>query len=196
MDIGRHLVDRLATAQTTTSCDNLPIPARLPVDKPLFDMPNSMIAVLDRDLVAAGIARRTEDGRIDKRDEQSRAFDGHGFRTTFNSLLAPVGVPLTMHRILMRHAAESVTDENYADAKLIDLYAALANLPKLPLDGTNDPTSNRPTGTSDVASWLAPSVYNSGTSVADVDKSPTLVGVGSSTVGVAETVENKCFLNR
>ncbi len=195
VDIGRHLVERLATAQKAASRGKLPIPAQLPADQPLFDMPQAMIAVLDRDLVAAGIARRTEDGRIDKRDERGRSFDVHAFRTTFNSLLAAAGVPLTTRRILMRHAAESVTDEHYADAKLIDLWAALANLPSLPLDGTNEPASHRATGTSDASSWLAPmlapNLDNSGASVANVDKTTVSGRVGSSTVSVAKTPGNK-----
>ena len=106
-------------------------------------MPGDAIRVLDRDLLAAGLARcergRGRKGRkcwrIDKRDERGRTFDIHAFRTTFNSLLAAAGVPLTTRRILMRHAAETVTDEHYVDAKLIDLRGAPDKLPLLPLHG-------------------------------------------------------------
>jgi hypothetical protein len=115
------------------------------------------IGVLDLDLVAAGLAERvrgkdrkgTPSWKIDKRDERGRTFDMHAFRTTFNSLLAAAGVPLTTRRILMRHAAESVTDEHYADAKLIDLRGALDQLPALPLDGKPERQAQSATGTDD-----------------------------------------------
>ncbi len=93
--------------------------------------------------MAAGLAQRVRGTdrkgkacwKIDKRDERGRTFDIHAFRTTFNSLLAAAGVPLTTRRILMRHAAEGVPDGHYADTKLIDLRGALHRLPALPLDG-------------------------------------------------------------
>jgi len=109
------------------------------------------------DLVAAGLARRLRgtdrNGRpcwkIDTRDSRGYTCDLHSFRTTFNSLLAAAGVPLTTRRILMRHAAQGVTDEHYADAKLIDLRGALDRLPLLPLDGKPERQAQNATGTDD-----------------------------------------------
>ena len=76
--------------------------------------------------------------------------DVHSLRTTFNSLLAAAGVPLTTRRILMQHAAAGITDEHYTDRTLIDLRGALDLLPALPLDGES-PASERyaATGTDD-----------------------------------------------
>ena len=61
-------------------------------------------------------------------------------------LRAAAGVPLTTRRILMRHAAEGVTDGQYTDATLIDLRAALDRLPMLPLNG-GEPDRERPLAT-------------------------------------------------
>jgi hypothetical protein len=49
----------------------------------------------------------------------------------------------------MRHAAEGVTDEHYADTKLIDLRGALNRLPVLPLDGKPEHQTQSATGTDD-----------------------------------------------
>ena len=123
---------------------------QLPAAAPLLDVSSDAIRVLELDLIAAGLAHRVYSKnrkgepcwKIDKRDERGRTFDMHGFRTTFNSLLAAAGVPLMTRRILMRHAAEGVTDEHYADVKLIDLRGALDRLPTLPL-GAKEPTAMR-----------------------------------------------------
>ena len=156
-DLSRHLADRLNVAQRAALRENRPTPARLPADEKPIAVPEGLVKILDRDLIAAGLARRVRDKggwRTNKADERGRTFDVHAFRTTFNSLLAGAGVPLTTRRILMRHAAEGVTDEHYADAKLIDLRGALAQLPALPLttdaqaeqqaeDGTYDDVSGK-----------------------------------------------------
>ena len=71
----------------------------------------------------------------------------HAFRTTFNSLLAGAGVPLTTRRILMRHAAEGIADEHYADTKLIDLRGALDRLPELALSNEREANVQAANGT-------------------------------------------------
>ena len=68
-----------------------PIPARLPPDTRLFTVPAALVRILDRDLVAAKIARRVRvdgGGRIDKRDERGRTVDVHALRHTFGTLLS------------------------------------------------------------------------------------------------------------
>jgi len=156
-DLTRHLAERLQEAQREALRAGRPAPARLSADTPLLVVSRDALRVLDLDLVAAGLARRVRgrdrqgkpSWKIDKRDERGRTFDMHAFRTTFNSLLAAAGVPLTTRRILMRHAAESVTDEHYADATLIDLRGALDRLPPLPVDGTPERQAQAATGTGD-----------------------------------------------
>jgi hypothetical protein len=64
---------------------------RLPPRTPLFTVPAAIARILDRDLVAAGIARRVEVSpgkwKIDKRDECGRTVDVHALRYTFGTLL-------------------------------------------------------------------------------------------------------------
>jgi hypothetical protein len=59
-----------------------PIPARLPAALPLFNVPEKMVRVFDRDLRAAGIP---------KRDERGRTLNVHALRTTFGTLLSKGG---------------------------------------------------------------------------------------------------------
>ncbi len=149
-DLSRHLTERLNVAQRAAVRERRPVLARLPDNENLLAVPVDMIRILERDLIAAGLAHRVRVGdkwRIDKADERGRVFCIHAFRTTFNSLLAAAGVPLTTRRILMRHAAEGVTDEHYADAKLIDLRGALDLLPALPLRGDVHAERQEATGT-------------------------------------------------
>ena len=55
-----------------------PIPARLPPDTPLFDVPAQLVKILDRDLVAAGIARRV---KVDGNGPSTSATTGAGAST-------------------------------------------------------------------------------------------------------------------
>jgi integrase len=155
VDLSQHIAERLQDAQRDAIRERRPVSARLPAETPLLPIPADAIRVLDLDLVAAGSAQRVRGTdrkgmpcwKIDKRDKRGRTFDIHAFRTTFNSLLAAASIPLTTRRILMRHAAEGVTDEHYADVKLIDLRGALDQLPALPLDGQLEPQAQSATGT-------------------------------------------------
>ena len=81
--------------------------AELPADTPLFTVPDELVRILDRDLVAAGIARRVEvDGKwkIDKRDERGRTVDVHALRHTFGTLLSKGGVAPRTAQAAMRHS--------------------------------------------------------------------------------------------
>jgi hypothetical protein len=102
-----------------------PIPATLPGDTPLFKVPSGLIHIFDRDLRAAGIA---------KRDERGRTLDVHALRTTFGSLLSKGGVPLRTAQAAMRHSDPSLTANVYTDPKLLDVSGTLDALPSLPLD--------------------------------------------------------------
>ena len=57
-DLQRWLADRLHRLQDEAGRPGAPIPARLAPDTPLFVVPARLAMILDRDLVAAGIARR------------------------------------------------------------------------------------------------------------------------------------------
>jgi hypothetical protein len=141
-DLSRHVAERLRAAQRAARAAGEPLLTRLPAGAPLLLVPVDAIRSLDRDLRAADLP---------KRDERDRTFDMHAFRGTFNTWLAAAGVPLTTRRLLMRHAAEGVTDGHYADAKLIDLRGALELLPLLPLTGEPGGERSAATGTDDAA---------------------------------------------
>ena len=74
-----------------------PIPIKLPGDTLLFNVPDGLLRIFDRDLVAAGIARKVKDAKtgkttINKRDERVRTMDVHALRTTFGTHLSKGGV--------------------------------------------------------------------------------------------------------
>ena len=66
-----------------------------------------LVRILDRDLVAAGIARRVKVAgkwKIDKRDERGRTVDVHALRHTFGTLLSKGGVAPRTAQAAMRHS--------------------------------------------------------------------------------------------
>jgi integrase len=89
-------------------------------DVPLFDVPDKLVRILDRDLVAAGIP---------KRDERGRTVDVHAMRGTFASHLAAAGVSPVTLKTLMRHARIETTLKHYADPALLDVAGAVEMLP-------------------------------------------------------------------
>jgi hypothetical protein len=96
------------------------------------------VKILDRDLVAAGIARRVQvNGKwvIDKRDDRGRSLDVHALRTTFGTLLSKGGVAPRTAQAAMRHSDIKLTMGVYTDLKLLDVRGALDTLPSLPLGG-------------------------------------------------------------
>ncbi len=107
------------------------------LDSPLFTVPKGLIRILDRDLVAAGIARRVQVGPnkwvIDKRDDRGRTVDVHALRHTFGTLLTKGGVMPRTAQAAMRHSDVNLTMNTYTDPKLLDVSAAIAALPELPL---------------------------------------------------------------
>ena len=125
-DLKHWLADKLADLQAEARHRGEPIPAGLPADTPIFNVPTGLIRIFDRDLTAAGIA---------KRDERGRTLDVHALRTTFGTLLSRGGVPLRTAQAAMRHADPSLTANVYTDPKLLDVFGALDALPSLPLDG-------------------------------------------------------------
>ena len=126
---------------------------QLPPNTPLFNVPSGLVRILDRDLVLAGIARRTQvDGKwkIDKRDERGRTIDVHALRTSFGTLLSKGGVAPRTAQAAMRHSTIDLTMNTYTDPKLLDVHGALDALPALPLGGTS-PDRQRATGTFDAS---------------------------------------------
>jgi integrase len=111
-DLRDWLADKLTRLQAEALESGTPIPARLPPDTPLFDVPSRLVKILDRDLVAAGIARRVKvngKGTIDKRDDRGRSLDVHALRTTFGTLLSKGGVAPRTAQAAMRHSDIKLT---------------------------------------------------------------------------------------
>ncbi|MCE7973491.1 MAG: site-specific integrase [Leptolyngbya sp. PLA1] len=137
-DIRAWLADRLAWAQQAARDSDEPIPAALPSEEPLFDVPDGLIRIFDRDLVFAGLARVEQRGGkevVVKTDDRGRTIDIHALRHTFGTHLSKAGVPLRTAQAAMRHSDPSLTANVYTDPKLLDVAGAVASLPDLPLGG-------------------------------------------------------------
>jgi integrase len=137
-DVREWLAGKLQRLQCEARRLGKPIPARLPADTPLFDVPTGLVKILDRDLVLAGIARKVKvNGKwqIDKRDDRGRTLDVHALRHTFGTLLSKGGVAPRTAQAAMRHSDIKLTMGVYTDPKLLDVRGALNALPLLPLQG-------------------------------------------------------------
>jgi len=123
-------------------------------DEFLFDVPDGLVKIFDRDLRAAGIP---------KVDDRGRTLDVHSLRTTFGTMLSRSGVAPRSAQSLMRHSTIDLTMNTYTDPRLLDLQGAIEALPTLSLTTTrkDGPEVMRATGTmgalnSQLAPMLAP----------------------------------------
>ena len=135
-DLRDWLEDKLRRLRLTAKQLGQPLPARLPPETPVFDVPDKLCKILTRDLVAAGIVRRVKvDGkwRIDKCDDRGRTIDVHALRHTFGSLMSRGGVARCTAQAAMRHSKIELTMNVYTDPRLLDVRDALDVLPLLPL---------------------------------------------------------------
>ncbi|OHB54201.1 MAG: hypothetical protein A2Y12_17155 [Planctomycetes bacterium GWF2_42_9] len=96
-------------------------PVVLPAALPLFNMPDSMVGVFDRDIAAAG---------IEKEDERGRTLDVHALRHTFGTHLSKAGVAPRVAQAAMRHSSIHLTMNIYTDPTLLDVAGAINALPK------------------------------------------------------------------
>lgn len=92
--------------------------------------------VLRADLAYAGVADKTESGRIDL----------HAMRVSLGTFLASNGVPQRVAQAHLRHTDPRLTAGVYTDEALLPTAAAIAELPHLP---TSTPQRLRATGTCD-----------------------------------------------
>jgi integrase len=143
-DLRCWLVEKLAAIQVEAKGRGEEIPTCVPGDSPVFDIPDGLVRIFDRDLKLAGIA---------KRDDSGRTLDIHALRTTFGTLLSKGGVPLRTAQAAMRHSDPSLTANVYTDPRLLDVSGALDALPSLPLGTGPDSKPERvravATGTND-----------------------------------------------
>jgi len=117
--------------------------------RPLFIVPAGLVRILNRDLLAAGIA---------KRDERERTIDVHALRHSFGTLLSKGGVAPRTAQAAMRHSSIDLTMNTYTDPKLLDVYGALDTLPSLDLDASpsTERQTMRATGTDDQDAMPSP----------------------------------------
>jgi len=144
-DLRSWLSERLAAARAAARAKQLPLPARLPDDAKLFNVPANLAGIFNRDLRVAGIP---------KRDDRGRTADVHALRHTFASLLSRGGVAPRTAQAALRHSTIELTMQTYTDPRLLDVAGALDVLPDLPLDGRPDAERMRATGTDGAANRI------------------------------------------
>jgi integrase len=139
-DLREWLADRLRARQDEARRLGEPIPACLPPDTPLFDVPEKLCKILNRDLHLAGIP---------KRDDRGRSLDVHALRHTFGTMLSRGGVAPRTAQAAMRHSKIDLTMNVYTDPALLDIRGALDALPllSLPTGTAGDRETLQATGT-------------------------------------------------
>jgi len=145
-DLQQWLSDELEASRDDCSASGEPMPATLPADTPLFNVPAGLSRILNRDLALAGIC---------KHDDRGRTADVHALRHTFGTHLSKGGVAPRTAQAAMRHGSIDLTMNTYTDPELLDVRSALDVLPELPLTGRDKGARERATGT-DGAGALAP----------------------------------------
>lgn len=130
---GKHATGRIRRREGH-SCQGA---TTLPPGERLFDIPTGLVRILDRDLQAAGIA---------KRDDRGRTLDVHALRHSFGTLLSKGGVSPRTAQAAMRHSSVDLTMNVYTDPRLLDVHAAVDALPELLLEGL-EPSRQFATGT-------------------------------------------------
>ncbi|OQA03102.1 MAG: site-specific tyrosine recombinase XerC [Planctomycetes bacterium ADurb.Bin401] len=128
-EIKQYMKDKLLRLQNESKKKENAIPAHLPAALPLFDMPDSMVGIFDRDIAAAGIA---------KEDERGRTLDVHALRHTFGTHLSKAGVAPRVAQAAMRHSSIHLTMTVYTDPSLLDVAGAINALPKFQAASTNN----------------------------------------------------------
>ena len=129
------MADKLARLQAEARQAGKPIPARLPPDTALFEVPDKLCKILNRDLRLAGIP---------KRDDRGRVLDVHALRHTFGTMLSVAGVSPRVTMELMRHSNIRLTMRTYTDAAQLPLVSALAQIPTFKLSVPTTFKSVRP----------------------------------------------------
>jgi integrase len=91
-------------------------------DLSLFDVPEKLVRILDRDLAAAGIP---------KRDKRGRTVDVHALRGTLATHLFAAGVSPVEVMTVMRHSRLETTLKHYTDVALLDVAGAVEKFPAI-----------------------------------------------------------------
>ena len=142
---GAWLGDRLEAVRSEARTNTGPLPAKLPHDAPLFNVPTGLISILDRDLAAAGVPNR---------DDRGRTVDVHAMRHTFGTHLSKGGVSPRTAQAALRHSTIDLTMNTYTDPRLLDVAGSLEVLPSLLLPDA--PSTERATATGTDPRTLVP----------------------------------------
>jgi integrase len=90
----------------------------------VFEVPDSIVDVMKRDLAYAGIPYR---------DERGRHADFHALRKSAGTMLGLAGVPARIRQMFMRHGDIRLTLQTYDDADLYELETAVRAIENLQL---------------------------------------------------------------
>ena len=143
-DLRTHLDDKLAQYRRQTLKNRqTELPASLPNDMKLFDVPDGLVRILDRDLACPEQSRRAAAG-IAKKDAEGRKVDVHSLRHTFATMLSQAGVRPRTAQELMRHSPSAslravslsnrdirLTMTTYTHLGLVDTAGAVEALPSI-----------------------------------------------------------------
>jgi len=148
-DLRQWIDDKQTWHRNDPGMSTGPVPLRLPPDTRLFTVPAGLVRILDRDLKAAGIA---------KRDDRGWTVDVHALRHSFGTLLSKGGVAPRTAQAAMRHSSIDLTMNVYTDPQLLDVAGAMEALPDLPLEAGDKTEQEKATGTDGPAAPLAPTL--------------------------------------
>ncbi len=98
----------------------------------LFNVPDDLCKVFERDRAVAGIA---------KSDDRGRTVDVHALRHTFGTMLSKAGVSPRVAQAAMRHSSIDLTMNVYTVPRLLDVQGAIESLPQI--STTSEPFENK-----------------------------------------------------
>ena len=139
-DLRRWIDDRLEALRDKARASGGAIPAKLPADQLVINVPDGLLRIFDLDIAAADIP---------KRDDRGRTADVHALRTSFCTHLSAGGVSPRTAQAAARHSTIELTMATYTDPQLLDVAGAMDVLPDLPLDNSPYPEQAKATGTDD-----------------------------------------------
>src|SRR5262249_16683472 len=107
-ELGSWLTGKLIVIQEAAQESGEAIPERLPPATKLFDVPDKLCKIMDRDLKAAGIP---------KKDDRGRTLDVHALRHTFGTMMSQAGISPRVAQAAMRHSKLDLTMNVYTDPR-------------------------------------------------------------------------------
>ena len=128
-DLRGWLREKLEALRSESEEKGASLPLKLPLDAPLFSVPQNLVKSFNLDIASADIA---------KKDERGRTVDLHALRHTFGTHLSKNGVAPRTAQAAMRHSSLDLTMNVYTDPELLDVAGAMEALPDLSHADTTD----------------------------------------------------------